>query len=143
MYTVLLVDDEKSVLHILTNSIDWQEMGVDTLLCAADGKSALEQFAGHKIDLLVTDIRMPGMDGLELIRRVRALQPNTHCILLTAYGEFQYAQEAIRLGVDNYLLKPVAREEVCQTVQAALDNIYRNRAGSENLLRENTLRRWV
>lgn len=71
---------------------------------------------------------MPGMDGLELIRRVRALQPNTHCILLTAYGEFQYAQEAIRLGVDNYLLKPVAREEVCQTVQAALDNIYRNRS---------------
>ena len=48
MYTVLLVDDEKSVLHILTNSIDWQEMGVDTLLCAADGKSALEQFAGQK-----------------------------------------------------------------------------------------------
>lgn len=143
MYTVLLVDDEKSVLHILTNSIDWQEMGVDTLLCAADGKSALEQFAGQKIDLLVTDIRMPGMDGLELIRRVRALQPSTHCILLTAYGEFQYAQEAIRLGVDNYLLKPVAREEVCQTVQAALDNIYRNRAGSENLLRENTLRRWA
>lgn len=83
------------------------------------------------------------MDSIELIRRVRALQPDTHCVLLTAYGEFQYAQEAIRLGVDNYLMKPVAREEVSQTIRSALDNIYQQRHHSENLLKENTLRRWA
>ena len=143
MYTVLLADDEESVLSILKNSIDWQELGVDTLLTAADGRTALEQFSQRTIDLLVTDIRMPGMDGIELIRRVRALQSETHCILLTAYGEFQYAQEAIRLGVDNYLLKPIARAEVEQTLRSVLDNIYQKRQNSSNLLRENMLRRWA
>lgn len=59
MYTVLLVDDEESVLNILKNNIDWQELGVDTLLTTADGNAALKQFTKRTIDLLVTDIRMP------------------------------------------------------------------------------------
>lgn len=143
MYTVLLADDEESVLTILKSSIDWQGLGVDTLLTAANGQIALELFSQRTIDLLVTDIRMPILDGIELIRRVRAIYPDTHCVLLTAYGEFQYAQEAIRLGVDNYLLKPVAREEVIQTIHSALDNIYQKRNNRENLLKENTLRRWA
>lgn len=58
---------------------------------------AFEIFESNTVDLLVTDIRMPVMDGIELIRRVRQLQPETHCVLLTAYGEFEYAREAIRL----------------------------------------------
>lgn len=99
MYTVLLADDEESVLTILKSSIDWQGLGVDTLLTAANGQIALELFSQRTIDLLVTDIRMPILDGIELIRRVRAIYPDTHCVLLTAYGEFQYAQEAIRLGL--------------------------------------------
>lgn len=143
MYTVLLADDEESVLTILKSSIDWQGLGVDTLLTAANGQIALELLSQRTIDLLVTDIRMPILDGIELIRRVRAIYPDTHCVLLTAYGEFQYAQEAIRLGVDNYLLKPVAREEVIQTIHSALDNIYQKRNNRENLLKENTLRRWA
>lgn len=143
MYSVLLVDDEESVLHILKVSIDWQELGVDTLLVASDGRMALELFEQRQIDLLVTDIRMPVMDGIELIRNVRRLRPETHCVLLTAYGEFEYAKEAIRLGVDNYLLKPVAKEEVVQTIQSALDNVYQKRQNSETLLKENTLRRWA
>lgn len=143
MYTVLLVDDEESVLSVLKASISWQELGVDVLLTASDGREALELFEQRDIDLLVTDIRMPVMDGIELIRRVRILQPETHCVLLTAYGEFELAQEAIRLGVDNYLLKPVAREEVVQTIESTLDNIYKNRRSSESLLKENTMRRWA
>lgn len=143
MYTVLLVDDEESVLNVLKASICWQELGVDVLLIASDGREALELFEQRDIDLLVTDIRMPVMDGIELIRRVRMIQPETHCVLLTAYGEFELAQEAIRLGVDNYLLKPVAREEVVQTIESTLDNIYKNRRSSESLLKENTMRRWA
>jgi two-component system response regulator YesN len=69
---------------------------------------------------------MPRMDGLELIRNVRDLYPDIHCILLTAYSEFSYAKEAISLGVENYLLKPVSKEEVVQTVTKALDNIYKH-----------------
>ena len=142
MHTVLLADDEESVLDILKNSINWQELGVDSLLTAADGRIALDMFEQQQIDLLVTDIRMPRLSGIELIRAVRQLYPDTHCILLTAYSEFDYAKEAIRLGVENYLLKPVAKEEVEQTVRNALNNIYQKRRNTETLLHENILRRW-
>ena len=143
MYSVLLVDDEESVLNTLKTSIAWQELGVDTLLTASNGRTALDLFECRQIDLLVTDICMPVMDGMELIRNVRRLRPETHCVLLTAYGEFEYAKEAIRLGVDNYLLKPMARDEVIQTIQTALDNVYKRRANSRTLLQENILRRWA
>lgn len=86
---------------------------------------------------------MPRMDGLELIRNVRAKYPDVHCILLTAYGEFEYAKQAIQLGVDNYLLKPVAKEEFEQNIHNTLNNIYQKRHSSASLLRENTLRRWL
>ncbi|MDO5425191.1 MAG: response regulator [Eubacteriales bacterium] len=143
MYTVLLVDDEDSVLEVLKKSIHWQELGVDKLLAVSDGLTALDCFERQHIDLLITDIRMPRMNGLELIGRVRDISPDTHTILLTAYGEFEYAKQAIALGVENYLLKPVAREEVEQNIRNTLDNIYRKRENSESLLQENVLRRWT
>ena len=143
MYSVMLVDDEESVLNTLKTSIDWQELGVDTLLTASNGRAALDLFECRQIDLLVTDICMPVMDGMELIRNVRQLRPETHCVLLTAYGEFEYAKEAIRLGVDNYLLKPMSRDEMIQTIQTALDNVYKRRSNSRTLLQENILRRWA
>lgn len=143
MYTVLLVDDEEKIMEVMKVRIGWQELGVDKLLTASDGQAALEYFEQQRIDLLVTDIRMPRMDGLELIEKVRSLYPDTHCILLTAYGEFEYARRAIQLGVENYLLKPVADVEMEQTIQKALDNIYNSRKNSRDLLRENTLNRWA
>lgn len=143
MYHVLLVDDEESVLNVLRTSIDWQGLGIETLLTANDGIAALEVFEQQRIDLLITDIRMPRLDGLELIRSVRRLYPETHCILLTAYGEFDYARQAIYLGVENYLLKPVAKNEIEQTVSNALNNIYHRHQNTAGLLSENILRRWI
>jgi two-component system response regulator YesN len=143
MYTVLLTDDENSVLDILKSSISWYTLGVDKVLTASDGKQALEIMENCRVDLLITDIRMPGMDGLELIRSARFLYPDIHCILLTAYSEFSYAKEAITLGVENYLLKPVSKKEVTQTVAKALDNIYKRHENSERLLLDNTLLRWL
>lgn len=143
MYHVLLVDDEESVLNVLRTSIDWQGLGIETLLTANDGLEALEVFEQQPVDLLITDIRMPGLDGLELIRSVRRLYPDTHCILLTAYSEFDYARQAIYLGVENYLLKPVAKNEIEQTVSNALNNIYHRHQNTSGLLSENILRRWI
>lgn len=143
MYTVLLADDEEKILSVMKTRINWQELGVDKLLTAPDGRAALDLFEQQRVDLLVTDIRMPRVDGLELIEKVRSLYPDTHCILLTAYGEFEYAQKAIRLGVENYLLKPVSDVEMAQTVRKALDNLYNSRKNSRDLLRENTLARWT
>lgn len=143
MYHVLLVDDEESVLNVLRTSIDWQGLGIETLLTANDGIAALDIFERQQIDLLITDIRMPRLDGLELIRSVRRLYPQTRCILLTAYGEFDYARQAIDLGVENYLLKPVAKNEIEQTVSNALNNLYHRRQNTSGLLSENILRRWI
>lgn len=143
MYHVLLVDDEENILQILKRTIQWQDMGVDCLMTAQNGSQALEILEQTQVHLMITDIKMPGMDGIDLIRFVKEHYPYIRCILLTAYGEFEYAREAIALGVENYLLKPVAKEEIEQTVQKAIDNLYGKRQNGKSLLWENILFRWV
>ena len=143
MYTVLLADDESTVLETLATTIHWQQFGVSTILTASDGHQALDIMSQQKIDLLITDIQMPHMDGLALLSEVRALYPDTHCILLTAYGEFEYARKALQLGVENYLLKPLQIDELEETITKALDNIYTSRTISKQLFRNNILSRWV
>ena len=143
MFTVLLVDDESIVLKALTTSIFWQQFGVNTLLTALDGCQALDIMSRQKVDLLITDIKMPNMDGLTLLKKVRIDYPNTHCILLTAYGEFEYAKAAIQLGAENYLLKPLKKEELEETIEKALNNIYNSRKISKQLFHDNILLRWV
>ena len=142
MLTVLLVDDEDSVLEMLKNSIGWQELGVDTLLTATNGREAYDIAARQTVELVIADIRMPVMDGLTLVRLLRARSPETHCILLSAYDEFEYAREAISLGVENYLLKPIVAEDIEETVRRALINIYAKRNGRW-LAYSNTILRWL
>ena len=141
--TVLLVDDEPSTLVTLSTSIHWQQYGINTILTASDGNNALEIMSEQKVDLLITDIEMPHMDGLTLLSEVRVLYPETHLILLTAYGEFEYARKAIKLGVENYLLKPLHIEELEETIDKALDNIYTNQKISKELFRNNIFSRWL
>lgn len=143
MYTVLLVDDERAVCESLLQSIHWQQYGVDSVLTASDGLQALEVLSDHAVDLLITDIRMPRMDGLSLLKTVRSTYPDTHCIILSAYEEFEYAQKAMQLGVENYLLKPFETEEMEESIERALDNIYASRKISDRLFRNNIFTRWV
>lgn len=143
MYTVLLVDDETTVLNTLQSSINWQQFGVSTLLVASDGLQAMEILSEHSVDLLITDIKMPHMDGINLLKSVRTLYPETHCILLSAYTEFEYARQAIQLGAENYLLKPLQKAEMEESIDRALDNIYTNRKNSQQLFRNNVFTRWV
>lgn len=143
MYTVLLVDDEHIVLDFLENNIAWQQLGVDTILKASNGQQALELIRAHSVDLLITDIKMPYMDGLTLLKMIRPEYPSIHCILLTAYGEFEYARQALTLGVENYLLKPIQIAELEETVEKALDNLYTSQNNSDTLFRNNILMRWA
>ena len=143
MYTVLLVDDEPTILETLSSTICWQQFGVNTLLKSLDGYQALEIMRNHKIDLLITDIEMPNLDGLTLLKKTRETFPDVHCILLTAYGEFKYAQTALQYGVENYLLKPINKTELEETIEKALNNIYINRKNSHILFHDNILLRWV
>lgn len=143
MYSVMLVDDEQAVLDTLIHSISWQLLGIDHIVTATDGKQALERLSERTVELLITDIKMPLMDGLTLLRQVRSLYPAIRCILLTAYGEFEYAREALELGVENYLLKPFQQAELERTIEKALDNIYTKQINGALLFQHNILMRWA
>lgn len=143
MYTVLLVDDEEDVLKHLVNAVDWPVYGIENILTANNGLSACDILHSHHVDLLITDIRMPNMDGIDLIRHVHGVYPHIRCILLSSYSDFQYAKEAISLGVENYLLKPINAEELDNSIQKSLDNISMQKHVMHTLFIENILYRWL
>lgn len=107
MYNVLVTDDEFYVRASVINRIDWEALGFCPPLQAENGEQALELLATEPIHVLISDIRMPVMDGLALITRVRAEYPDVLCIFLSGYDEFEYACFALRQHVEDYLLKPV------------------------------------
>lgn len=122
MIQLLLVDDEPVILKSLVNN-DWAGVGIGAVHQADNGLAALEVLKRTEADIVVTDIRMPGMDGLELCRCIREQYPLTRCILLTGYGEFEYARQAIQYGISSYLLKPVRDEELLAQVKELADAI--------------------
>lgn len=125
MFQLLIVDDEPSVTTGLVRKIDWPMLGIDRVHCAVSAQKALELLQIHPIDIVITDIRMPGMDGLELLERIRAAWPRIKCLLLTGYADFAYAQRAIRCGSSGYLLKPVGNEELHKQLTAVVEQLRR------------------
>lgn len=117
MYKVLIVDDEPAVSEGLSLMVNWEEHGFVTLDSAENGEEALEILKKTRYNLLITDIRMPVMNGLELIREVRSLMPSIPIVILSGYDEFNYAKKAIEYGAKAYLLKPVNRMELSQLLQ--------------------------
>lgn len=105
MTDIMLVDDEVLALEYLKNMVDWERNGYHVVGCATSGKKALELFDRTHPQIVISDIRMPGTDGLELTRQIKEKDKETVVILLSAYRDFDYAQKGIRYGVSNYLLK--------------------------------------
>ena len=116
MYNVLVVDDEELITEGMGMLIDWQQYGFRIAATAGDGQTALEIIKTQPIDLLITDIRMPEMDGLRLIEAIRESGIGTKIVILSGYGDFQYAKKAIQFGVTRYLLKPVEVDELIECV---------------------------
>jgi two-component system response regulator AtoC len=116
---ILIVDDEEEMALLLKTSLSRLTNGhqVET---AGSGEEALTKMAGQAFDLVITDLRMPGMDGLELIERVQACYPSTRLVLITACGNAEIESRAHRLGLQGYLTKPFARQRMLDTVRAAL-----------------------
>lgn len=112
MLRVVLADDEKKVLLLMRKLIDWEGLGFEIVGMASDGISALDQVREKKPHLLVTDIRMPGCDGIDLVRQAKQIQPGLHFIIVSGYRQFEYAQNALKYGVEGYLLKPLKQEEM-------------------------------
>ena len=108
MVKVYLVEDEIIIRQSIKNSIDWEKEGYELVGDASDGELALPVILKEKPDILITDIRMPFMDGLELSRMVKAELPDIKIVILSGYDDFEYAKQAIKIGVAEYLLKPVS-----------------------------------
>jgi two-component system response regulator YesN len=106
MYKVFIVDDEIIVREGIRNKIQWEKTPFNFLGEASDGEIALSMIQELKPDILITDIKMPFMDGLELSMIVKNIQPWIRIIILSGHDEFNYAKEAIKIGVDDYILKP-------------------------------------
>lgn len=113
MYSVLLVDDEKSIREHLTKAIPFEKYGFTIRNTAQNGKEALEKLSATSPDLILLDVRMPVMDGLEFLKLLRQSEyANTQVIVLSGYNEFEYAKEAMKYGVKAYLNKPVDEDEM-------------------------------
>jgi len=112
MYNVLIADDEPRITAGMKVIIEWEELGFRVTDTALDGEEALEKIKGSDFNLVIADIRMPVLDGLQLIREIRALNPDIRVLIISGYDNFEYARKAIDYGVKGYLLKPIDREEL-------------------------------
>ena len=122
-YSVLLVDDEEDVIEAITRKIDWEAMGYSLAGYAKNGLEALEIAEEKQIDVVLTDIKMPYMDGLTLSHKLKELYPSVKIIIFSGFDEFEYAKEAIRLEAEEYLLKPVDSNELSRIFQRVRDRL--------------------
>lgn len=114
MLNVLLVDDEDIVRIMLKSIVRWENFGVGDIFDAGNGEEALHIINNEKIDIILTDIRMPVMDGLELVKKILIEKPNTICVVMTAYDEFNYARNAFRNGVFDFIVKDEINKELLE-----------------------------
>ncbi|WP_052339364.1 response regulator [Gorillibacterium massiliense] len=133
----LLVDDEPHILHNLSQIIPWEQMGIDIVGLARNGKQALEMAELKLPDLVLTDIRMPVMDGVALLEELRARAIPCEIIMLTGYQDFEYMRSGIQYAVKDYLLKPINYEELEKTVSRVALEIRERR-----ILQESEERMW-
>lgn len=111
-YTVLLVDDEEDVIQVIMKKINWEELGFSVAGYACNGMKALELVEECQPDVVMTDIKMPYMDGMELSHHIKTEFPLTKILIFTGFDEFEYAREAVHLEVEEYILKPVNSAEL-------------------------------
>lgn len=112
LYKIMIVDDEAEVRQAIARKIDWRAVGFEIVADAENGRDALEKAETLDLDVVLTDIKMPFMDGLELGAELSRRKPNLKLIVFSGFDEFEYAKEAIKLNVVEYVLKPVNAAEL-------------------------------
>ncbi|WP_018931255.1 response regulator transcription factor [Gracilibacillus lacisalsi] len=118
MYKMIIVDDEAEIRIGLANYFPWNQLGFEVVYQCVNGKQALEYIEQNEIDLILTDIRMPIMDGIELAKELYKQNSLVYIIFLSAYRDFQYAKEALKYGVKDYIVKPGKFEEIQEVFTA-------------------------
>ena len=123
MLHVVIADDENRICRLIRMLGHWEQFGMQVDGMASNGPEAIDLLTKNHTDILITDIRMPGISGLELIAHARGLNPELRFIVISGYADFSYAQEAISLGVSGYLLKPVNEQELNDTLEKIASEI--------------------
>lgn len=123
MYQVLLADDESIFLEFMQNIINWAELDCRICSCAANGRTALDCILSQRPDIAFIDISMPLLNGIEVCQAVREKEIPVKLIIMTGHDEFSFAYQAIKLGIDDYLLKPFSKEELSEALQKVIRSL--------------------
>ena len=123
MINLVIVEDETNIRECLQSLFPWSSLGVEVSAAFANGQEAYKYLMSHSADLLLTDIRLPGLTGLELVQMLREGRNMIPVIILTGYRQFDYAQQAIRYKVDDFLLKPIKYEELTAAILRIRDKL--------------------
>ncbi|MFM1655604.1 response regulator [Brevibacillus sp. B_LB10_24] len=140
MKRVLLVDDEMIVRKGLRKLVEWEKFGMEVIADAPDGQAAWDILRQDEIDLVITDIRMPICDGIELLRKIKEYCPQTKVILLTCYSDFEYVQEALEIGASGYLLKTDMEDGKLEHVLGKLKREWERSEASQNVFEQMKLK---
>ncbi len=136
LYRIMLVDDEEEVRKAIIRKMDWEKLGFQVAGDAENGEDALEKLEQLEPDVVITDIRMPYMDGLTLTARIREKHPSMKVLIFSGYDDFEYAKQAIKLNVTEYILKPVNGQELAEIlnrVRISLDEEIEQRRNIDTL----------
>ena len=133
MKKVMLVEDEEFILQGIRYIIDWEEIAMEVTSMAHNGKEALEMFRQEPADIVVTDVEMPLMNGLDLLEEIRKISPRTRFLILSGYDEFEYAKQAVRYQVMEYILKPVTPAELTEVLEKNPETVIRIDLGQQTV----------
>ena len=120
---LLIVDDEPIIREGIRSLIDFDSLGITRLLEAENGLSALEIFKNNLPDIVLADINMPKMNGLDFSKEIKAIKPDVKIALITGYDYFDYARQAIQIGVEDYILKPVSKKDITKLLRSLCDKV--------------------
>lgn len=126
MYKVVIIDDEPVIAEGLSRGIHWDQWDCRVVAAAENAQDGMEVIRRERPDILFTDIRMPGMDGLTMIAALKSEHPDMQITILTGFRDFEYAREAIRLGVTRFLLKPSKMDELQEAIEAMIKKLAGN-----------------
>ncbi|MDC7124146.1 MAG: response regulator, partial [Spirochaetales bacterium] len=133
MLKLLIVDDEKKVCQLIEYILDWKNLGISIIGTANDGETAYKKILEEEPDIVITDIRIPIYDGIEIIKKTREQGLDVSFIIISGYSQFEYAQSAIQFGVVNYLLKPIKKKEL----QISIEKIIKKKETKNAFEKEN------
>jgi two-component system response regulator YesN len=133
-YKVFLVEDEIVAREGIRDNVDWKSAGFEFSGEAPDGEIALPMIEAVRPDVIITDIKMPFMDGLQLSKIIREHMPRSKIIILSGHDEFEYAQAAVKIGVTEYLLKPVSSQDIQGSLQKLAAQLDQERKELEDIV---------